>query len=384
MKLALIGPVYPYRGGIAHHTTRLAQTLAEHHAVRVISFRRQYPRWLYPGQSDQDPSQHSMRFPADYILDPFYPWTWWQCVQTLIQFAPDAVVVQWWIPFWGLAFAVVTRLLQRTSLRVIFIIHNVLPHEPRWWDVWLARLVLQQGGAFVVQSARERTRLLTLLPHAEVQLCPLPVFDIFVGQRWAKLEARRHLQLPETTPVVLFFGLVRPYKGLKYLIEALAHLRDQGYGHSLVVAGEFWENPAVYKAQIQQLGLNEQVRLLPYYIPNEEVGLIFSAADMLVAPYETATQSGVIKLALGFGLPVITTRVGGSEELEAWVEAGWVQLVAPKDSMALAIAMVERWQMDWPAQGKVADPVTQDWGHLGATIEDLLTRTLPRHKQRHR
>ncbi|TLM99460.1 hypothetical protein FDZ73_21815 [bacterium] len=143
MKIVLVGPVYPYRGGIAHYTTMLAKTLQDAgHDVKVISFKRQYPKWLYPGQSDRDPSGEPLTVPASYPLDPLYPWTWTRTVSSICRDKPDMVLFQWWTTFWAPAFAVVAAMLKRRRIRVGFLIHNVIPHEARPWDKILAKMAL--------------------------------------------------------------------------------------------------------------------------------------------------------------------------------------------------------------------------------------------------
>jgi glycosyltransferase involved in cell wall biosynthesis len=175
MKICIVGPVYPYRGGIAHYTSRLAQALERHgHAIQVISFRRQYPALLYPGKTDKDPSSDAIRVPAQYILDPLYPWTWWQAAKLISGAKPDMALFQWWSTFWAPAYFGVARRL--SPVPVAFLIHNVLPHESKPWDASLARLALGQGRGFIVQTARERERLQQLvaiipcIPHSRTRL----------------------------------------------------------------------------------------------------------------------------------------------------------------------------------------------------------------------
>jgi len=333
VKVALVGPVYPYRGGIAHYTTMLARALAEKHETLVVSFRRQYPSWLYPGKTDRDPSREPLRVEAEYLLDPLYPWTWRRTANRIAAFGPDVVVLQWWTTFWAPAFGVLTWLLRRRSLKVVFLIHNLLPHEPAPWDRWLARAVLGQASSFIAQAPGERNRLLALLPNAQVRLCPMPAFHDLAGRRLPRAEARRRLGLPAESLVLLFFGIVRPYKGLKHLIDAVAILRDSGQPATLLVAGEFWGGKAEYQQQIAQLDLTDHVVLDDRYIPNEELPVFFAAADVFVAPYVSGTQSASLRTALAFGLPaVVTDAIAG--DLPAG--APGVQVAPAGDAAALA------------------------------------------------
>ena len=373
MKFVLVGPVYPYRGGIAHYTTMLARTLAKRCSqLHVVSFRRQYPRWLYPGKSDRDPSQKPLRVNAEYLLDPLYPWTWWQTACRIAKWKPDVVIIQWWTTFWAPAFAALAFLLRRRGVKVLFVIHNVMPHEQRPWDRWLAHLALRQGHHFLVQTAREKERLLSLLPQAQTITSPHPVYDMFADQRIPTADAKQQLGLPVDEPVALFFGIVRPYKGLQFAIEALAELRARGSKVRLLVVGEFWEDVIAYTQLIEKLGLSSQVKIDNRYIPDEEVGLYFSATDVFIAPYVSGTQSGAVKVALGFDLPVVISRAIVSEELENDVihRLYWVD---PKDVRALADAIERSLRENVSASETFTlSSGGDEWGKLVDKIETMI------------
>jgi len=310
MKVALIGPVYPYRGGIAHYTASLAQAFQQQgHEITIYSFSRQYPAWLYPGKSDRDPSLQRLRFPVVYTIDTLNPWTWVKTAAFIIRDKPDFVLFQWWTSFMTPAFITVGKLCKRRGLPLLFLIHNVYPHEKRWFDPWLVRATLKLGDAFVVQSIQEKEKLLQLFPGARIFFHPHPVYMPFAEQKISKIEAKAQLGLDPNLPVALFFGIVRPYKGLPLLLEAIAALKQQGQRIQALIAGEFWEDIQKYFRLIEQLGISDLVRLENRYIPNEEVSLYFSAADVFVAPYTAGTQSGAVKLAMGFGLPIVVSDI---------------------------------------------------------------------------
>jgi len=369
MRISMIGPVYPYRGGIAHYTGQLIQALvAQGHAVQTISFKRQYPGWLYPGASDKDPSRSRLQVEAEYLLDPLYPWTWQKTVRQIIQQQPELVVIQWWTTFWAPAYAWLAGALHRQGLKVVYVIHNVLPHEQRFFDPWLARLALRQGHAFVAQTEREKGRLLSLLPGRTVAVCPLPMYTLMADARLPREEARRSLGYPLDRPLLLFFGIIRPYKGLKYLLDALSKLVDMPSAPHLIVAGEIWEDKEAYQAQIKELGIADRVRLEDRYVPDEEAVVMFSAADMLVAPYVDGTQSAAAGLGLGFGLPLVVTEVvAGGIAPENQVN---VRVVPAADSTALAQAI--RQLLDYPPIPGI-DPIAPeaDWQRLVRTLEAM-------------
>ena len=372
MKCALIGPTYPFRGGIAHYTTLLCHHLRRGHQVEFISFRRQYPDWLFPGRTDREPSRPLLAEECQRMLDPLQPWTWVQAARRIESFAPDLLLLQWWVPFWAPVWWSILWLVRRQARpRVLFISHNVLPHEASRVDRFLARRVLGQGDAIVVHSRRDRDDLLRLLPGADVRVTAHPTYEVFAQAASSPTEARRTLGLDDETRVILFFGFVRAYKGLHYLIEALPRVLVHLDAH-LLVAGEFWDDPAPYRERIRFLGLDGRVTLVDRYVPNEEVGAYFAAADLVALPYLDATQSGVVQIAFGFGVPVVTTTVGGLVETVQDGATGF--LVPPGDSEALAAAILRYFQEDLGPIFRTNIRAQRDrfsWERLVMLIEEL-------------
>jgi glycosyltransferase involved in cell wall biosynthesis len=369
-RITLIGPVWPYRGGIALHTTLTARALRQRgYPLQVISFRRQYPQWLYPGATDRDQSQEAIKTEAKYLLDPLSPLSWTRTAKAIAASQPDLVAIQWWTTFWSLPYAVLARLLRRKGCRLAYIIHNVLPHEAKPWDRWLARLALSPAQAFIVHTEAEKARLLDLLPGCDARVTPLPILGVFSGQAPDQAEARRALSLPSEEPILLFFGFVRPYKGLGVLLQALGILRQQGVRPYLAIAGEFWHDKQAYLEQIERLGLGDQVRVEDRYIPNEELGLWFSAADAAVAPYiEGTTQSAVASLLMGFGLPLILSEQVAQGVRETNLHNLIVVPTGDADALARAIGgFIER----APAGLAPRQPASDDLGEYTAALVDL-------------
>lgn len=341
MRICVVGPTYPYRGGIAHYTTLLVRHLRERgHWVGFYSFTRQYPRWFFPGKTDKDPSTAPLRVACEYVLDPVNPVTWWQLYRKVRADEPALLVLQWWVPYWTPSLAMISRWIRHnTSIAIVFICHNVVPHEGGGvLDRRLAWTVLHQAHAFIVHSDQDRYRLLALLPGATVVKTHHPTYvELAEHQQATSAQMRQQLGLPADCPILLFFGFVRPYKGLEYLIQALPLVLQQQRVHLLVV-GEFWTAPSFYQSYAHEFGVEHAVTFINRYIPNEELQHYFGVADVVVLPYVEATQSGVVQLAFGFGKSVITTSVGGLHEV---VQDGVNGLIVPpQDVGALARAIV--------------------------------------------
>jgi glycosyltransferase involved in cell wall biosynthesis len=335
--VAVFGPYHPYRGGIAHHTTLLAATLAETHPVLGVNFTRLYPGVLFPGKSQFDASRAPLAAPGvgvERLVDSIGPHTWPRAARAVRAHGTRLLVVQWWHPFFAPACRALSRSARRAGARVVFLCHNVVPHERSRLDAALVRLGLGAADGFLVQSATDRDRIAALYPNRPHVLTPHPAYTFFA--RGAIDRERARAQLDLQGPVVLFFGLIRAYKGLDVLLRALAQARAQ-VPVTLVVAGEFYESRKPYDDLIRELGLADAVRIHDRYIPNEDVEAYFRAADLVVLPYRSATQSGIAQIALGFEVPVIVTRVGGLPEVVRAGETGAV--VPPEDPRALGEAI---------------------------------------------
>ena len=355
--IALVGPVYPYRGGIAHFTTQLGQELrAAGYSVNVISFSRQYPALLYPGKTDKDPSMEHPVMEARFLLDPLYPWTWLHAARVIKESSPIMVLIQWWTTFWGPALLVLAGLLHRLRIPVVFIIHNVMPHEERFFDRWIAKITLSNASACISLSSREEDRLRRLIPVMKIFKGHLPIAGLS-EERISKTESRLRLYLPEKVPVLLFFGIVRPYKGLHVLIQAIGILAQIGIRPHLLIAGEFWEDIQQYQNMIALLGLSDQVKIENRFIPNEETALYFSAADLFVAPYIGGTQSAVIKVAMSYHLPILASdRIAADLPVKSY--PFYIHPAGDADILAKNIEQA----INQPVQQNVEDSVINKFG----------------------
>jgi len=325
-RVGLVGPVRPFRGGVAQHTTALHRALQGRCELSTVSFARGYPLWLYPGRGNHEPGQADHREPGvAYLIEPTRPLSWTRAASALTVRRVDAVVLVWWSVFWAPCLATVARALRRRGIPVIFLCHNVAEHEPSVWKSAATRAVLSCGDAFIVHAEAEAERLAERAPGREVVVTPHPVFDHFPvappHPRRAQLE-------------LLFFGFVRAYKGLDLLVQALAQLGDLDV--ALTVAGEWWlDDPALRRT----LERDPRVELIDRYLDEDEVAALFGRADAVVLPYHSATGTGVIPLAYHFDTPVVATRVGGLPD--AVDDGATGLLVPPGNAPALASALRE-------------------------------------------
>jgi len=345
VKLTLIGPVFPYRGGIAHFTTLLTRNLREQgHDVQMVSFKKQYPQWLFPGKSDKDIGSGRIKVNAEYLLSPLNPFSWLRTFLAIKAFEPEMVVIQWWVTFWAPALGFLAKWLKRTGFPIKFIIHNTIPHEPRVFDPMLARFTLKQGQQFIVMNDSEGQRLHDLLMvDLNIIQCPLPIFSAFPDLHITRQDAREELSLPVDKKIILFFGIIRPYKGLRDLLAAVGILKERGHDLGLVVAGEFWEDKNIYINFINDLGISDRVWIIDRYVTDRETSLHFKAANLFVAPYIDGTQSATVKTALSFGIPVVVTCFAADEIAKSLPEL--CRIVLGADPVCLAeniMEMVER------------------------------------------
>jgi len=336
--LAFVGPLHPYRGGIAQFLEAMVSGFeARGHRVTPYTFTRQYPEILFPGKSQFDDRGASFVPEAKRVLDSVNPLSWLTTAREVGRARPDVVVFKYWLPFLAPAFGSVARLARRAGIPSIVVVDNAIPHERRPGDIVLGRYFLRSAAGLVVMSEtvdRDLDRLGVTAPRVRVGH---PVYDNF-GPSIPRSEARARLGIPDGARLLLFFGFVRRYKGLHVLLEAMPRIASHLPEAYLVVAGEFYDPIEPYTEQIARLGIGDRVHVFPDFIPSDRVGEYFSAADLVVQPYISATQSGVAQIAFHFEKPLLATDVGGLAETLGNGEAGLV--VPPDDPGAVADAVL--------------------------------------------
>lgn len=346
-RIVIVSPAHPLRGGIANLAEALGATFQkEGHRVDIVSFSLQYPARLFPGktQYSSDPAPENLRIHA--WINSINPFNWMLTAYKIRAIKPDVVIIRYWLPFMGPCLGTLARLVRLgRSTPVVALTDNVIPHEKRVGDALFTRWFLSACQAFVAMTASVMDDIRTFVQPHHQRVVPHPVYDIF-GPPLEKATARRQLGLDDGRPWLLFFGFIRHYKGLDLLLQALSDPRLNERGVCLYIAGECYEKRAEYDALIARAGLHDRVRWDDRFIPSGEVAALFGAADLVVQPYRTATQSGVTQIAYHFGRPMLVTRVGGLPEM---VEHGVVGYVVEPTPEAIARAID-----DFYAEGREA------------------------------
>ena len=339
MKIVILGPAHPYRGGLASIMETMARTyMRRGDEVRIVTFTRQYPEFLFPGKSQTVDTPPPADLCIERAVDTVNPLNWIKVGRRLRRERPDMILMKYWTPFMAPCFGTIARIARGNGhTRVVCQIDNVEPHEHHIVDRPFNRWYLSSVDGFVYMSEQVH-RELTAYTSAPAIFSPHPMFENF-GEPAPREEACRQIGLDPKLRYLLFFGLIRDYKGLDMLLDAWALLRRREAVPEdlrLLVAGEFYTAKEPYTEQIARLGIERDVILCDRFVPDNEVRWFFSAADALVLPYRTATQSGVTQIAYAFDLPMVATDVGGLPEI---VLDGRTGIICRPDAGSIAEAL---------------------------------------------
>lgn len=337
MKIIVIGPTAPYKGGISHFNTLLCKTLKKRHNTHLISWKRRFPEFFSKIDQLDKASKAKLKIDARFILDSLNPFSWFKVYNIIKKEEADLLIFHWVTPFLSPVFFTISFLVKHfTKTKILLVGHNIMPHERRLVDVFLTKLVFSQVDFFLLHSKKDKEDLVRLKKNANFILGFHPTYEVFNMRKMDSKHIRKKLKLKKK--VILFFGYIRDYKGLSYLIKAMPMILKK-IDLDLLIVGEFWGDKEKYIDLIDSLGINNNVKLVGRYVPNEEVGRYFSVADVVVLPYTSSTQSGIIQIAFGFNKPVITTNVGGLPDVIKESETGF--LVKPRDSVMLAKSVIK-------------------------------------------
>lgn len=338
MKIAMIGPVHPYKGGIAHYTDLLCRALREDgNEVQLYSFKFQYPKLLYKKPQKDMKSSGFGTNDADFCIHTLNPFNWIKVAGRIKKQKPELIILQWWHPYFAPCFWSICKLLRRE--KILFVCHNVFPHERFPLDRLLTKWTLGCGRYFITQSKMDARDLLSVKHDVVYRVTPHPTYGMFCRQGMSMQKAREQLQIDQGQRVLLFFGFVRKYKGLQYLLEAMKLLKERDFKVQLWVVGDFGEDKDEYVEQIRTFEIGDQVQMVQGYVPDDEVEKYFAASDLVVLPYLSATQSGIVQIAFGFEKPVLVTEVGGLPDVVTNGKTGYV--VEPRSAEMIAEAIMD-------------------------------------------
>ena len=311
MKIAILSCFYPYRGGISQFNACLFEELSKQHIVKAFNFKRQYPEFLFPGKT-QFVTEDDEAVPVEStsLLDTANPFSYISTYRAIRDWEPDVLIVRYWMSYFGPSLGYITRRMKKRC-KVISILDNVVPHEPRFFDTPLTRYFLKGSTGCVTLCEAVSRDLLNIDPEARFTVIQHPLYSHF-GDKMPREKAEAKLGLKHGKRNILFFGLIREYKGLDILLEAFGMLPGEDY--QLIIAGEPYGSFDKYQKIIDNLSGKERISLSLKYIKDSEVSDYFSAADVAVLPYRSATQSGISSVAYHFEVPMIVTDVGGLKE----------------------------------------------------------------------
>lgn len=448
-KIILIGPVYPYKGGISHYTGLMYRELAKRYNVEMISYKMQYPKFLFH-KEQKDYSNDSFKIEGtNYMLHTANPFNIIKTAHYIRRQRPDMVMIQWWHPYFAPCYFLLERFMRKQN--IVFVCHNIFPHERFPMDKFLTRLVLKGGSHYIVHAKEEGREFEQIRQDADYTVTPHPTYNAFRFEGMSKQQARERLHIEQEERILLFFGYVREYKGLKYLLQAMPEIihgqrdisgrtetyvhiggkqeevdRDQAanrqeqaegvqtvrnqeeerktqvgenqnkeslvqikagileenkeddnkqYGNKikLWIVGEFGADREEYMALINELGIEPYVKVVDAYTPDREVEKYFAAADLVVLPYTSATQSGIVQIAYGFSKPVIVTEVGGLPDV---VDDGKTGYVVKPESPEEIVRAVRSFYQDGMEQFMVENIDKEayrfSWERMGDIVERIM------------
>ena len=377
--IVIIGPAHPLRGGLASYDERLAKEFMQQgHQVIIYTFSLQYPGLLFPGTTQFSTEPAPKNLSIKVCVNSVNPLNWISVGNELKRMKPDLIVVRYWLPFMGPCLGTILRLAKKNKhTKVVCIADNIIPHEKRPGDRPFTQYFVKPIDAFITMSEKVLKDLPLFAPNKPAKFVPHPLYDNF-GEKISKQEARKYLGIGNDEKILLFFGFIRKYKGLDILLDAMKILKSSnnpplsnGDGVKLLIAGEFYEDRKVYDEQIEKLAIKDSLILRTDFIPDSEVKYYLCAADVVVQPYRSATQSGVTPLAYHFEKPMIVTNVGG---LPSLVPDNKVGLIAEPNAASIAAKIIEYFQKGEQhfLPHLIIEKQQYSWSVMANTILDLV------------
>lgn len=345
-KLVMIGPVYPYKGGISHYTGAMVKNLKKDFSVKTVSYKMQYPKLLFKKEQRDYDNDVLKIDDAQFLINTANPFNIIGTAMKIKKMKPDFLIMQWWHPYFSPCYMLLSAMLRK--IPKLFVCHNVFPHERFPMDRFLTKRVLKRGAGFITHSKMDADDLKSIVSRPNYETTVLPTFNVFKIKDMSRTEARGILGIPEDRKILLFFGFVREYKGLKHIINAMPDIVKADSSIQLMIVGEFGGDKDEYMSLIKNSGSGDAITVVDGYIPDKEIEKYFAACDLVVLPYESATQSGIVQIAYSFEKPVIATEVGGLPEVVIDGKTGYI--VPPKDPKSLGEAVVKFFREDKAAE----------------------------------
>ncbi|MFL5753464.1 MAG: glycosyltransferase [Bacteroidia bacterium] len=373
MKIFIIGPAFPLRGGPAQFNENLCREFTKAgHDAQIISYSLQYPNFLFPGSSQYETSGKA---PEDILIhtriNTVNPFNWISVARFIKKQKPDLLIFRFWLPFFGPSLGTIARLAKSGSrIKVMALTDNVIPHEKRFGDKPFTSYFIRSCDGFITMSHKVFDDLAKFTSNSHKVCTPHPMYETY-GPKVSSSEARKKLGLNEEDKLVLFFGLIREYKGLDILLEAMADARIKQAGIKLLVAGEFYEKPELYQEIIKKHGMEDRVLLRTHFIPNEEVRYYFCASNLVAQTYRNATNSGVTMVGYYYDKPMLVTNVGGLAEIVPDGRAGYV---VPLEIKAISDALLDYFENKREAtftQAVVEEKKKYEWSTFVEKVVNL-------------
>lgn len=333
MKIAFLGPAYPQRGGIAQFIAIYAQKLINAgHEVKIFSFKKQYPDFLFPGKTQNEESKKIIDLPIKQVVTPYNPLSFLGCAKKINQFNPDVLIFKYWIPFFAPLYGTLLRFLLKKSIKTVCVIDNISFHEKWLFADLLTKFALKKTNTCIAMSKNVYNDAISKIniKSKKLKLLHHPNYDFYKNDE-VKTEA-------DLKNRILFFGYIKPYKGLDVLLNAMPLILKQLPNLKLTIAGEIYGDD-VYSPLIKKLKLEKNIDFYKKFIANEEVESFFTKSDVCVLPYKHATQSGITQLSFSFNIPVIATNCGGIGETVFNGKNGY--LIEPNNPKKLAEAIID-------------------------------------------
>ncbi len=330
MRIAFLAPAYPLRGGIVQFVSLMADSLSSEHEIQFFSFKRQYPKILFPGKDQLDHEENRYEFPINSQLIPYNPFTWKNTVKKIDEFAPDIIIFKYWIPFFAPAFGWILRKIN-PKIKKIVIIDNIDFHEKWLMGEFLTKYALSKTNLLVSMSENVLKTSKNIFPKKRNILAFHPNYQCYDFNKYSKESAKKELKLSHKK-VILFFGYIKKYKGLDILLKSFKLLQDKSDDYRLLIVGEVYGDESEYFDLIKDLGIARKLVFINRFAENSEIEKFFKAADVLALPYKHATQSGVLKIADSFELGAVGTPIGGIPEMINDGKTGIVaKSISPQD-----------------------------------------------------